>query len=71
MGTTIVSIILLIVQIYLLAGFVFALIFAFRWVDEVDEQAHGAPLTFRLLIIPASTLLWPYLLKMLREKRKA
>jgi len=70
MATTIVSIILLLVLVYLLAGFVFALLFAFRWVDEFDEQADGAPLTFRLLIIPASALLWPYLLKIHREKRK-
>lgn len=70
MGTTIVNIILLLVLVYLLAGFIFAVIFAFRWVDGFDEQAHRAPLTFRLLIIPASALLWIYLLKILREKRK-
>ena len=71
MATTIVSIILLLVLVYLFAGFVFAVIFAFRWVDEFDEQTRGAPLMFRLLIIPASALLWPYLLKIHREKRKS
>ena len=70
MTTTIVSIILLLVLVYLLAGFIFAVIFAFRWVDEFDEQARGAPLMFRLLIIPASALLWIYLLKIHRAKRK-
>ncbi|HUM46122.1 MAG TPA: hypothetical protein PLD84_04285 [Chitinophagales bacterium] len=55
--------------LYLVAGFVFSLIFVFRWVDQFDEQAKGASLSFRLLLIPASTLLWPYLLRR-RLKRK-
>ena len=35
----------------------------------LDEEAKGAPLMFRLLIIPASTVLWIYLLKKVREKK--
>lgn len=58
-----ISILLNIVLFYLFAGFVFALVFAFRWVDKMDEQACGAPIGFRLMILPASILLWPYLLR--------
>jgi len=39
-------------------------------VDEFDEQAHGAPLMFRLLIIPACTLLGFIFLKRHLKKRK-
>jgi hypothetical protein len=70
MTGTIVSVILLLVLVYLVAGLIFALLFAFRWVDDFDEQVHGAPLMFRLLIIPASMLLWVYLLKKMRERKK-
>ena len=49
--------------VYLLAGFVFAVWFAFKKVNHFDEEAKGAPLTFRLLIIPGSALLWIFLLE--------
>ena len=65
------NIILLVVLIYLGAGLFFSILFAFRWIDDFDEQSKGAPLTFRLLIIPASALLWIYLLKKMREKNKS
>jgi hypothetical protein len=39
-------------------------------VDKFDEEASGAPLMFRFLIMPASMLLWIYLVKKVREKRK-
>ncbi|MEO6168761.1 MAG: hypothetical protein ABIO46_01225 [Chitinophagales bacterium] len=54
---------LIVAFLYLVAGFIFALLFVFRWVDQFDEQAKGASIGFRLLLIPGSTLLWPYLLR--------
>ena len=71
MAQSIANFLLIAAAAYLLVGFVFAILFAFRWVDEFDEEANGAPLMFRLLIIPASMLLWIYLVKKVREKRKS
>ncbi|HYV93062.1 MAG TPA: hypothetical protein VE978_14825 [Chitinophagales bacterium] len=65
-----VDLILLLVLAYLLAGLIFAVLFAFKLVDDFDEEAKGAPVIFRLLIVPASALLWIYLLKKIRRKRK-
>ena len=66
-----VDLVLLFALAYLLAGLIFAVLFAFKLVDDYDEEAKNAPLIFRLLIVPASALLWIYLLKKIREKRKA
>jgi H+/Cl- antiporter ClcA len=70
MALTILYFIFYALLLYLTAGLVFALLFAFRWVEEVDEQAKHAPLFFRLLIIPAAALLWIFLLKKVRERKK-
>lgn len=71
MATSITTAILIATLVYLAAGFLFAIWFAFSKVDELDEEARGAPLLFRLLIIPASALLWIYLLKRILEKKKS
>jgi len=44
---------------YLLLGVVFAVPFAFRWVNRIDPVAARGTLGFRLLIVPGSVLLWP------------
>jgi hypothetical protein len=49
-------------QAYLLTGFLYALYFAFWRVNKIDAGAAHASWKFRLLIIPGSTVLWPYLL---------
>lgn len=48
---------------YLLLGTLFALPFAFRWVNRIDPVAPRGTLGFRLLILPGSALLWPLLLR--------
>jgi hypothetical protein len=48
---------------YLLLGLLFALPFAFRWVNRLDPVAARGTLGFRLLILPGSALLWPLLLR--------
>lgn len=48
---------------YLGAGLLFALPFALRGVDRVDPAAQGAPLGFRLLILPGCAVFWPLLLR--------
>ncbi|HVS64814.1 MAG TPA: hypothetical protein VMT85_15065 [Thermoanaerobaculia bacterium] len=51
----------LVVEIYALIGVVFALAFVFAGLAAVDPAARGAPVGFRLLILPASAALWPWL----------
>jgi hypothetical protein len=58
----IINLILAIVGIYLICGFVFALAFVFRGVQVIDEGARDSTLGFKIIIIPASTVLWPLLL---------
>jgi hypothetical protein len=49
-------------MVYAAIGLVFALVFVFAGVGRIDESAKGAPLAFRLLIIPGAAALWPILL---------
>ncbi len=51
----------LVVQVYLAAGLVFALFFAARGTARLDPAAVGASWGFRLVILPAAAALWPYL----------
>ena len=48
---------------YVAAGVVFAVAFVGWGVQQVDPAAKGAPLGFRLLILPGSAALWPLLLR--------
>ncbi|MDA7633211.1 hypothetical protein N8766_03805 [bacterium] len=50
------------VLIYGMIGFVFAVPFVFRGVDQIDPAAKNASFGFRMLIIPGSLLFWPLLL---------
>lgn len=51
----------LVIEVYALAGVVFALAFATVGVQRVDARAHGAGVGFRLLILPGAVLWWPLL----------
>jgi len=51
-----------IVGIYLIAGFVFALVFVFKGVEAIDEGAKGSTIGFKIIIIPATIVFWPFLL---------
>ena len=46
---------------YAAVGFVFALVFVARGAESIDPAAAGSSLGFRLLIVPGSTALWPFL----------
>jgi hypothetical protein len=48
---------------YTILGTLFAAAFVTRGIDRLDPAARGARWTFRLLIVPASALLWPLLLR--------
>jgi hypothetical protein len=69
----IVTIILLIVAVYVVAGFVFAIAFVTRGVARIDEAAQGSGWGFRVIIFPGTILFWPLLLKkwIAKAKRKS
>jgi len=56
-------IILQLLGIYLLIGFAFAVPFVVRGCSVVDPAAAGAGIRFRLMILPASAALWPFMLR--------
>lgn len=45
--------------VYALCGLAVGVPFVLRGVDRVDEAAWGAPIGFRLLILPGTVALWP------------
>jgi len=51
------------VQIYLLAGLVFAVAFVIRGVHAIDHAAEGTSWGFRLIILPGVVAFWPVLLR--------
>lgn len=46
---------------YLLAGIVFAAVFAWRGVGRIDPVARQGSWGFRFVILPGAAALWPYL----------
>ena len=48
--------------LYFWTGLLFAIAFVTRGVDRLDAAAKGASWGFRLLIVPGTTALWPWLL---------
>jgi hypothetical protein len=48
---------------YVLAGLAVGVPFVLRGVDRVDEAARGAPIGFRMLILPGTVALWPLMVK--------
>ena len=65
------EVIVAMVAAYSALGFVFALGFAACGAATIDEAARGAPLSFRLLIIPGSAALWPFLaIRWFQAKRR-
>lgn len=65
-----VKIALMLGLLYLLAGFVFAILFLSKGIEKVDTAAHGSGLGFRLIIFPGTVALWPVLLKKWRNIKK-
>jgi hypothetical protein len=48
---------------YAVTGFLFASIFVFRGVQQVDSEAQGSGIGFRLLILPGVAAFWPVFLR--------
>ncbi len=60
---------LLIGQVYLAMGALFALGFVTLLAPKLDPAARGSSIGFRVLIFPSVTLLWPLLyLRWLRDR---
>ncbi len=57
------------VYLYLAAGFVIAIWFSFFKVGRTDSAAEGTSLWFRLIIMPATILLWPIVLRKISAKK--
>lgn len=53
--------ILLTVAVYLSGGLLFGLAFVAKGVSQVDSATRGTSVTFRLLILPGTMALWPFL----------
>lgn len=65
------EIILWMITLYLACGLVFAIPFVLKGVEEIDEGARGSTWGFKLIIIPATTVFWPLLLrKWIKGKKK-
>jgi hypothetical protein len=59
----IVNILLVVVGIYLVLGFVFAIPFVIKGAQKIDPSANGGSIGFRIIIIPGTMVFWPFLLK--------
>jgi hypothetical protein len=46
-------------ELYVLTGFVFALLFLPRAVTRLDHRMAAAPMSLRLLILPGTIAFWP------------
>jgi hypothetical protein len=68
---TIATTVLAIFAAYIGLGFLFALAFIARGIARIDAAALGAPIVFRLIVLPGCMALWPILtLKWVRARGK-
>ena len=58
----IINLLLTITGIYLVCGFLFAVAFVFKGVQRIDERARNSTTGFKITIIPATMVFWPFLL---------
>ena len=56
------AIVIATVQVYLLLGVVFAVVFVIFLAPRVDPGAADSSWGFRIMVIPGLTLLWPLML---------
>jgi hypothetical protein len=50
------------ILVYLAIGLAFAVAFVVMGARMIDKNVQGTGIVFRLMILPGSILLWPYLL---------
>lgn len=59
--TIVANLVVLAVEIYLVAGLLFAIPFVARGVDRIDPVVRESSWGFRLIILPGVVALWPVL----------
>ena len=67
MVVTLVSALVLLVELYLVVGLLFALGFVVRGVGRIDPVAAGGTWGFRIAILPGCVVLWPLLARRWRH----
>ncbi|HPR02025.1 MAG TPA: hypothetical protein PK066_20930 [Saprospiraceae bacterium] len=55
--------------IYLVGGFLFSLRFLFTLVNRMDERMQDASFPMRLLLLPGTIILWPWLWDRFRKSK--
>lgn len=55
------QLILILIAAYAVVGIVFAVPFVSYGAVQIDPNAKNAPVGFRLVIVPGSAALWPFL----------
>ncbi|NEQ50946.1 MAG: hypothetical protein F6K11_12565 [Leptolyngbya sp. SIO3F4] len=69
-SVTLVEFLIKVVQVYFIAGLIFAVLFALFGVQRTDPGAQGFAPFFRLLIIPGVSIFWPlFALRLVRGKQ--
>ncbi|MEO1366432.1 MAG: hypothetical protein AAFX50_04605 [Acidobacteriota bacterium] len=63
MSITVAQWLVMLLQLYLAIGFVFAVAFVWRGVGQVDPVAAEGTRGFKILIFPGCVALWPLLLR--------
>ena len=58
-----VTIVFLLLSFYALIGLIFYFPFIFKGMQKIDEGTRDTPLGFKILILPATLVFWPLLLK--------
>jgi hypothetical protein len=71
MVVNVVEVGLLAAVIYVAIGSVLAVPFLIFGIGRVDHAARGAPVLFRLLVLPGVVALWPLMLRRWLSPRKA
>ncbi|MEO0482904.1 MAG: hypothetical protein AAF138_04715 [Planctomycetota bacterium] len=61
MTVDVVNAVLAAVGVYMVIGLLFAVLFVARGARRLDPHAGGAPVLFKLMILPGSAALWPVL----------
>ncbi len=58
-----------ILYLYLIIGLGFALFFVFVGAEKIHHNIKGSGVGLKLLLLPASVILWPYLLKRVIQRK--
>lgn len=56
-------------SIYFLLGIIFSVFFLLKAIHSMDNLVKSSGIVFRLFLVPASILLWPYLLYIIAKRK--